>query len=156
MKTPHYLAPKGIGLITRCSAATSDMKCMWVENGELSEMFDFFVWSVVGRYWGIFFLFADVLLRLLSVFFFFFFCSSLEAGGLASGQHAHNPHQNSSHLFILPVLQLSLASVCKYGNSARECHWWHIMKISLWRPKMGEKQALWIKAVIYAREISVC
>lgn len=52
----------------------------------------------------------------------FFSRCSLVAGGLASGQHAHNPQQSSSHHFIFPVLWSSLASVCRYGNFASEFH----------------------------------
>lgn len=98
--------------------------------------------GLLTRDWGIFFL------LLVSGFS----CSSLVAGGLASGQHAHNPHQNSSHHFIFPVLWLSLASVCKYGNSACECHWWAIMKISLWLPQMGKTGALDKSSNIYLRD----
>lgn len=41
---------------------------------------------------------------------------SLEAGGLASGRHAHNLQQSSSHHLIFPVSWSSLASVCRYDH----------------------------------------
>lgn len=45
---------------------------------------------------------------------------SLEAGGLASGRHAHNLQQSSSHRLIFPVSWSSLASVCRYDHFAFE------------------------------------
>lgn len=45
---------------------------------------------------------------------------SLEAGGLASGRHAHNLQQSPSHRLIFPVSWSSLASVCWYDRFAFE------------------------------------
>lgn len=71
---------------------------------------------------------------------------SLVAGGLASGRHAHNPQQSSSHHFIFPVLWSSLASVCGYDNFACEIHWPPIMKFlcdsNRWETRSSERDSL--------------
>lgn len=131
--------------------APHNMKCKWVKNGEMSEM----VWLLSDLLWALNKRLRNLLPSVCCRFIaraVWFSCSSLVAGDLASGQHAHNPHQNSSHHFIFPVLRLSLASVCKYGNSACECHWWPVMKISLWLPQMGKTGALDKSSNIYLRD----
>lgn len=132
MKAPRYPTQIGVGLMNRCSAPSPEMKCKLVEKREFSKMVWFLVnpsWPFVDLnltrpYWGIFFL----LFVAVAVCAVLFSRWSLVAGGLASGQHAHNPQQSSSHHFIFPVLWSSLASVCRYGNFACEFHWWSVMK----------------------------
>lgn len=123
------------------------MKCKLVEKKQFFEM----VWSLVNLLWsfvdlnsarpdwGTFFL-LSVAVAVCTVLFS---CWSPEAGGLASGQHAHNLQQSLSHHFIFPVLWSSLASVCRYGNFASEFHWWSLMKFlcdfSRWETRSSER-----------------
>lgn len=87
---------------------------------DLWKMVHFFVnlrWSHL--HWGDL---GVILLCFLAVGFRAVLCShwSLEAGGLASGRHAHNLQQSSSHRLIFPVSWSSLASVCRYNRFAFE------------------------------------
>lgn len=81
--------------INRCCAPTPKVKDKWVENREFSKMvwfladllLPFVELNLTSWDWGIFFLLFLVLQCTLSCFL----AEVLVAGGLASGQHAHNP-----------------------------------------------------------------
>lgn len=114
------LSPLKAALMNRCHVITWRKMQMRRNKRDLWKMVHFFV-NLRGSHLhrgdlGV------ILLHFLAVGVRAVLCShwSLEAGGLASGRHAHNLQQSSSHRLIFPVSWSSLASVCRYDHFAFE------------------------------------